>query len=84
MPPDDRVGLDEQQSPAPLGPEAMKSNPQEPVRGSKSDSSSPGPLQNTKLVAQGQDLKLQRDPGSNYGEQRDEQRSQDNAHGSGR
>jgi len=84
VPPDNRIGLDEHQSLSPLAPEAIQGDPQEPVHGTKRDSSSLGPLQNAQLVAEGQDLKLQRDPGSNCGEQRDQQRSQDNVHGSGR
>ena len=84
VPPDDRVGLDKHERLALPGPEAMQGDPQKPIRRLEPDQSSLGPLQNAQLMVQGQDLKLQRDPGSHCGEQRDEQRSQDNARGAGR
>ena len=60
VPGDDRVGLDQDEGLAPLGPEAMKGNPQEPIRCPEPDPSSLGPLQNSQLVAEGEDLELQR------------------------
>jgi hypothetical protein len=62
----------------------MKGNPQEPIRRPDPDPSSICPLQDTQLVAQCQDLTLQRASGLNRRQQRDEQRSQDDVHGSGR
>jgi hypothetical protein len=84
VPGDDRVGLDQDEGLTPLGPEAMQGDPQESIRCPEPDPSSLGPLQNTQLVAKGQDLKLQRGPCSDRGQQRDQHRSQDNMHGSGR
>ena len=55
-----RLRPDQDEGLAPLGPEAMKGNPQESVRGPKRDSSSLGPLENGQLVAKSQDLNLQR------------------------
>jgi len=62
VPGDDRVGIDEHQILASLGPEAMPGGPiaADPCPGP--DPSSLGSLQDTRLVAKGQDLKLQRGP----------------------
>jgi hypothetical protein len=60
MPSDNRLRLDQDEGLAPLGPEAMKGNPQEPVHGPKRDPSSLGSPENAKLVAESQDLNLQR------------------------
>jgi hypothetical protein len=60
MPPDHRVGLDQDEGLTPLGPEAIKGNPQESVHGPKRDSSSPGALENGELVAESRALDLQR------------------------
>ena len=84
MPSDNRLRLDQDDGLAPLGPEAMKGNPKEPVRGPKRDSSSLGSLENGQLVAEGQNFNLQRGPCSKRGEQPGEQRCQDSAHEPGR
>ena len=60
MPSDNRLGLDQDEGLAPLGPEAKKGDPQESVRGPKRDSFSLGLLENGQLVAESQDLNLQR------------------------
>ena len=84
MPPGDRVWPDRDEGLAPLGPEAMRGNPQEPVRGPKRDSSSLGPLENGQLAAESQDLNLQQGSRPKSRGQSGKQRCQDSTHDPGR
>ena len=59
MPSDNRVGLHQNQGPAPIGPEVKGGHPQESVRPQKRDSSSVA-LENGELVPESKDLELQR------------------------
>ena len=56
MPADHCPGLDQREGLAPFGPEAKEGYSQEPVRCSKGDPSSLGPLENGQLVPESQDL----------------------------
>jgi hypothetical protein len=81
MPSDYRLRLDQDKGRAPIGPEAMKGNPQESVHGPKRDWSSFGPLENRQLVAESQDLNLQRGSCPKGRGQPGKQRYQHSTHG---
>ncbi len=84
MPADDSLRLDEDEGPAPIGPEATQKDPQQPVRGPMPDPTPVGPLENGQMVSEGQDLNLQRGLCSKREEQPGEQRFQDSANEPGR
>jgi hypothetical protein len=62
MPSNNRLRSDQDEGLALLGSEAMKDNPQEPVHGPNWGSSFLGPLGDCDLVAESEDLNLQRGP----------------------
>ena len=58
VPTDDRVGLNHRETSPPAGPESVQQNPQEPVAAVEAQATRPVLLENCKLVAKREDLRL--------------------------
>jgi hypothetical protein len=58
VPTDDRVGLNHRETSPPTGPESVQQNPQEPVAAVEAQATRPVLLENCKLVAKREDLRL--------------------------
>ena len=58
VPTDDRVGLNHGETSPPTGPESVQQNPQEPVAAVEAQATRPVLLENCKLVAKREDLRL--------------------------
>ena len=54
----DRVGLNHRETSPPTGPESVQQNPQEPVAAVEAQATRPVLLENCKLVAKREDLRL--------------------------
>jgi hypothetical protein len=58
VPTDDRVGLNHRETSPPTRPEAVQQNPQEPVAAVEAQATRPVLLENCKLVAKREDLRV--------------------------
>jgi len=67
VPTEDGVGLNYLETSPPAGPESVQHNPQEPVAAVEAQATRRVLLENRKLVAKREDLRLQRSTGSKTG-----------------